>query len=275
LSDTADDQFVADLGSGTDTLKIDVTGGWTATTPNSTLGPTGVAAGISVAGMTAYTFTDGTNSVTVFTNAETVQQLSSAPALFTTGDDIVNFSQVVAGSYAPGSQYDALAGNDTVTLPIDAAAATAAGYNAAQTFNGGDGNDVINGGTLNDIIAGGNGNDIVQGGAGDDTLTGGNNSDKLDGGSGNDNLNGNGSADTLIGGLGDDLLDGGPPATIPSVPIQSVRHTPLVDDADRLTHFGGIDSLPRRSIMDSVRWGIFPRCSARKKIPRERKIERE
>jgi len=38
-------------GSGSDTLKIDAIGGWTATTPNPTLGPTGVAAGISVSGM--------------------------------------------------------------------------------------------------------------------------------------------------------------------------------------------------------------------------------
>jgi len=31
---------------------------------------TGTAAGISVAGMAAYTFTNGTDSVTVFSNAE-------------------------------------------------------------------------------------------------------------------------------------------------------------------------------------------------------------
>jgi Ca2+-binding RTX toxin-like protein len=72
LSDTADHQFVADLGSGTDTLHIDVTGGWTATAPDGTLGPTGVAAGISIAGLTAHTFTDGSQTVTVFANAEVI-----------------------------------------------------------------------------------------------------------------------------------------------------------------------------------------------------------
>jgi Ca2+-binding RTX toxin-like protein len=209
MSDTADDQFVADLGSGTDTLKIDLTGGWTATTSNPTLGPTAVAAGISVAGMTAYTFTNGTNTVTIFTNAEAVQQISTLPPLFTVGDDIINFSQIAAGTYAPGSQYDALAGNDTVTLPVDAAAAAAAGYSTTQTFNAGDGNDLITGGTLNDSISGGNGNDALQGGDGNDVLTGGSNTDRLDGGAGDDTLNGGGSTDTLAGGLGNDLLDGG------------------------------------------------------------------
>jgi hypothetical protein len=73
LSDTADDQFVANLGAGSDTLRIDTSGGWAATAPNATLGPSGVAAGVSVAGMTAHTFTDGQHTVTVFTNAEHVQ----------------------------------------------------------------------------------------------------------------------------------------------------------------------------------------------------------
>ncbi|HEY1382679.1 MAG TPA: hypothetical protein VGF43_03645, partial [Dongiaceae bacterium] len=74
LSDTADNQFVADLGSSSpDTLNIDTAGGWTAAAPNSTLGPTGVAAGISVSGMTAHTFSNGVgDTVTVFTNAEVV-----------------------------------------------------------------------------------------------------------------------------------------------------------------------------------------------------------
>jgi Ca2+-binding RTX toxin-like protein len=73
LSDTADHQFIADMGSSSpDTLNIDTVGGWTATTANATLGPTAMAAGISVAGMTAYTFTNGADTVTVFSNAEVV-----------------------------------------------------------------------------------------------------------------------------------------------------------------------------------------------------------
>jgi Ca2+-binding RTX toxin-like protein/uncharacterized protein YjiK len=210
LAQTADRQFVADLGAGTDTLTIDLAGGWTLTTTNATLGPTAVAAGISVAGMTARTFTNGTTTVTVFTNAETVQMLgATASPLFTAADDIVNFNQVTAGSYQAGSQYNALAGNDTVTLPVDAAAATAAGFDPGQIFHGGTGNDIVTGGKLDDQVAGDDGEDTLTGGDGNDTLDGGGWQDRLDGGAGNDTLLGGGSSDILIGGLGDDRLDGG------------------------------------------------------------------
>lgn len=134
---------------------------------------------------------------------------SSAPPLFTANNDVVDFNQVVSGTYLPGSQYDALAGNDTVKLPVDAAAAAAAGFDPAQNFNGGDGADVVTGGTLNDLVSGGRGNDILLGDAGNDELNGGGSADKLDGGAGDDSLNGSGGSDTLIGGLGNDLLNGG------------------------------------------------------------------
>ncbi len=134
---------------------------------------------------------------------------SSLPPLFTTNSDIVDFNQVAAGTYQAGSQYNGLAGNDTVTLPVDAAAAAAAGFDSTKTFNGDAGHDTITGGALNESISGGDGNDVVHGGAGNDTLTGGNNADSLNGGDGNDSLNGGGSSDTLIGGLGDDVLNGG------------------------------------------------------------------
>jgi Ca2+-binding RTX toxin-like protein len=117
--------------------------------------------------------------------------------LFTAGADVVDFNHVTAGSYLAGSQYDALAGNDTVTLPVDAAAATAAGYDPAQTFHGGDGSDVITGGSLNDIIFGDAGSDRLIGGAGDDTLSGGIGNDTLIGGPGNDMLDGGAGIDTV------------------------------------------------------------------------------
>jgi Ca2+-binding RTX toxin-like protein/uncharacterized protein YjiK len=210
LAQTADHQFVADLGSGTDTLRLDLAGGWTATAANSTLGPTAMAAGISVAGLTARTFTNGTDTVTIFSNAETVEILA-APAgpLFTAGNDTVNFNQVTAGSYQAGSQYNGLAGDDTVTLPVDAAAATAAGFDPAQIFQAGEGNDIVNGGKLDDQVAGDNGEDTLRGGEGNDTLDGGGWQDRLEGGDGNDTLFGGGSGDIFVGGLGDDHMDGG------------------------------------------------------------------
>ena len=75
-----------------------------------------------------------------------LEPTSGAPPLFTINSDIVDFNQVVAGSYLAGSQYDALAGNDRVTLASDLAAATAAGYDPARAFHGGDGNDIVSGG---------------------------------------------------------------------------------------------------------------------------------
>jgi Ca2+-binding RTX toxin-like protein len=208
LSETADDQFVADLGGGADILKLDAAG-WVATTPAPTPGPTALAAGVSFVGLEAHTFTNGISTVTVFSDAETVQLLAEPKALFTTGGDVVDFSQVTLGSYPAGSQYNALAGNDTVTLPMDAAAAALAGYDPAQAFHGGDGIDTVTGGTLNDTVLGESGADKLAGADGNDTLDGGGSGDTLNGNAGDDTLLGGSSGDTLIGGTGNDMLDGG------------------------------------------------------------------
>ncbi|HVI90520.1 MAG TPA: hypothetical protein VM659_19625, partial [Dongiaceae bacterium] len=53
------------------------------------------------------------------------------PPLFTANADTVDFNKVTAGSYLAGSQYDALGGNDVVTLALDATAATNAGFDPA------------------------------------------------------------------------------------------------------------------------------------------------
>jgi len=134
---------------------------------------------------------------------------SAQPPLFTSGNDVVNFNQVTAGDYFPGTQYDALAGVDTVTLPADLTAANAAGYDPVQIFHGRDGNDAVTGGSLADKISGDAGLDNLIGNGGNDTLTGGGSADTLNGGTGNDMLQGSSSADAMIGGLGNDLLDGG------------------------------------------------------------------
>ncbi|HUL05884.1 MAG TPA: tandem-95 repeat protein, partial [Candidatus Acidoferrum sp.] len=98
------------------------------------------------------------------TNAATLAVTVVGP-LFTAGNDTVDFASVTAGSYTAGSQYDALGGDDVVTLPADAAAAAAAGYDTTQAFHGGAGNDSLVGGTLADRLFGDAGNDTIRGGA--------------------------------------------------------------------------------------------------------------
>ena len=148
-----------------------------------------------------YTLSDGTT-----TDIGTVNvTVNPPPSLFTVGNDTVNFATVTAGTYAAGSQYDALAGDDTVVLPIDAIAALAAGYDLGQQFTGGDGNDTITGSSLDDAIKGGSGNDVIYGGDGDDFLRGELGNDQLFGEEGDDLLGpGFGGTDLLDGGNGND-----------------------------------------------------------------------
>lgn len=77
----------------------------------------------------------------------TLPQGDVAP-LFNNNNNTVNFNNVVIGDYLPGSQYNALGGNDTVFLPSNLAEANQAGYDSTKEFNGGGGNDTIIGGTL-------------------------------------------------------------------------------------------------------------------------------
>jgi len=122
---------------------------------------------------------------------------SNAPLLFSTGANSVNFNQISAGSYPPGSQYDALGGNDTVILPSNASEAAQAGYNPVQTvFRAGSGSDTVTGGGLNDAIYGDSGADTLKGGSGNDRLFGGSSDDILSGGAGNDFLDGGSGNDT-------------------------------------------------------------------------------
>lgn len=106
-------------------------------------------------------------------------EVTSAPGLFTASDDTVDFNAVVAGTYPDGTQYDGLAGNDTVTLANTAAAATAAGYVVGTAFNAGSGGDTVTGGALDDVINGEAGNDVLNGGTGMDVLNGGADDDRL------------------------------------------------------------------------------------------------
>ena len=111
--------------------------------------------------------------------------------LFTDHADAVDFNSVKDGSYIAGTQYDALDGNDIVTLPDDQSAAMAAGFEPGHAFHGGAGNDTITGGSLADTIFGDAGDDIIVGAAGND---------KIDGGLGNDFMIDSAGKDTYSGG---------------------------------------------------------------------------
>ncbi|WP_372166018.1 putative Ig domain-containing protein [Xanthomonas axonopodis] len=102
------------------------------------------------------------------------------------------------GDGAPGE-----GGNNMLWIPGD--------YQAADTIDGGSGND---------FILGGGGADVLSGGAGDDTIRGDQydaipldakyqGADRIDGGDGNDQLYGDGGNDVLAGGAGDDRMFGG------------------------------------------------------------------
>lgn len=71
-------------------------------------------------------------------------------------------------------------------------------------IRGNEGADTLSGGAGKDQLVGGADNDSLIGGVGDDTLLGGDGADNLSGGDGNDDFVGDAGADTLAGGLGND-----------------------------------------------------------------------
>jgi len=75
-------------------------------------------------------------------------------SLFTDSRNIVNFDNVIKGSYDEGNQYYAGGGNDEVTLAKNTTIAAKAGFKVGTTFYGGTGDD---------LIIGGNGRDWLQG----------------------------------------------------------------------------------------------------------------
>ena len=122
---------------------------------------------------------DGVDTLTDIEFLQFSDQVVSltVPPLFSPGSDVVNFNGVALASYVPGTQYDALDGDDVVTLPASGAAAVSSGYDLGHTFRGGRGDDTIVGGALADNIDGGDDNDSLSGGAGVDTLIGGSGND--------------------------------------------------------------------------------------------------
>lgn len=205
---------------GNDTLKIDLTGLTLTTAQNAALQAD--LAALQAAILAGHSYTSDLLNFTV-SNVENLQIVGEVtvedplPSLFTEGNDTVDFNAVLAGTYQNGTQYDALGGQDNVTLPNDANAA-AAGFVIGTAFHAGAGDDTV---------VGGDGHDAIYGDADNDTLIGRQGNDLIDGGNGDDNINGdvnslsNGGVmdlstgdDTINGGGGNDIIYGDSTGTL-------------------------------------------------------------
>ena len=114
----------------------------------------------------------------------------------------------LAGSTGPTTPPPGLPAPPAVPAPVpnSAPATTERGTAAADTLNGGAGNDNVYGEGGNDALLGGAGNDYIAGGAGDDRLWGQDGNDGLDGGAGADLVFGLAGNDTIAGGAGGDII---------------------------------------------------------------------
>ncbi|EYR83447.1 calcium-binding protein [Shinella sp. 838] len=83
------------------------------------------------------------------------------------------------------------------------------GGNDADMLSGGGGNDSLAGGAGLDTLYGEDGKDVLNGESGNDELYGGSGNDLLKGGTGNDWMNGDSGRDTIEGGKGADMMRGG------------------------------------------------------------------
>jgi Ca2+-binding RTX toxin-like protein len=81
------------------------------------------------------------------------------------------------------------------------------GVTAADTINGGAGNDILTGAAGNDTMDGGTGNDTITTNGGADSIDGGTGNDIIDGGDGADTIDGEAGLDTITLGLGIDTLE--------------------------------------------------------------------
>ncbi|MEQ8498820.1 MAG: hypothetical protein RIB84_05455, partial [Sneathiellaceae bacterium] len=227
------DGDIFDGGSGTDTLRINLTNGQFNSNGVYEIlqslkgfiaehGNAGASSGPSFTAANGLTIANWEN-LEVYVNGQLTEIEPPEPdvePLFSRSDDTVDFNALASGDYEDGSQYDAGAGDDNVTLAADAAAAAAAGYAAGTAFDAGQGDDTVTGGALDDAVEGGSGDDELAGGAGDDSLSGGSQDDTLDGGAGDDSLVGDSGDDLLVAGGGSDTVMGG-----------SGRDTGVVDGA--------------------------------------------
>ncbi|MBT9097942.1 hypothetical protein KFZ76_09525 [Methylovulum psychrotolerans] len=142
------------MGTGTNTVIADSSGGAQTITSNSTNAIT--VAAKSMAGVQTILTADGADVITATTTAATNTISTGA------GDDTVHILAAATGGYI----INAGTGDDLIS-----------GGGGNDSIDGSDGNDKLNGGTGNDILVGGLGTDVLNGGTGADTLTGGDGSD--------------------------------------------------------------------------------------------------
>jgi Ca2+-binding RTX toxin-like protein len=188
----------SDPDSGSDILNIDDTGD---VDPNTGTLTANTITGLDMAGSITYGTIEALNI-----------GLGSGSDTFT-----------VESTHAGTTQLDTGAGNDVVTISVDAATdgpltvnlqegddlLDASGSSLGLVISGGEGGDVINGGSGADIIFGDQegdpslgGADVIHGKGGDDTLYGGGGDDEMYGGLGNDALFGQDGNDVLLGDVG-------------------------------------------------------------------------
>ncbi len=183
-------------------------------------------------------------------------------ALFTEGADWIDFNTVSSGTYTPGTDTDALGGNDTVVLLNSG--------NSLQTssFTGGSGDDNISGSATaanqnginilaSTTLSGGAGNDTISGSANGINGRGINNSGTIQGDEGVDSI---GGADLIIGNGPDGIFnlgmirgDGGNDtitgATLPD-------NSPGIHNAGTISGGDGDDTISGTGYGSNVR-GIF------------------
>ena len=93
------------------------------------------------------------------------------PSAFGSGDDVIDFNLIPAGTYDEASMYNSGDGNDTITLPYDFSDAAFAGYvinaayngDMAHAFDAGNGDDTLIGSGWADFLFGGDGADYIDG----------------------------------------------------------------------------------------------------------------
>jgi Ca2+-binding RTX toxin-like protein len=226
------EQFVADLGTGVDTLNYSTTANLTVNLGlgqangftfvggvENVLGGSGNdmligAAGVinslnGGAGNDVYVVQEAGDIVTEGLNGGTDEVRSIGTSYALANANVENLTFIGAGSFtgignAAANVITGGSGSDTLSGGVGND--TLFGNASNDTLNGDIGNDTLNGGTGVDTLNGGDGSDTLDGGTENDTLNGGTGNDVLNGGDGVDVINGGANNDTLTGGLGNDIF---------------------------------------------------------------------